>query len=280
MVNSILQSDRAIKSNKIRIGDLSISYYIKHAKETSSKYIIFLHGFPFNKNMWREQLESLSEDTTGIAVDIRGHGMSTSGHGYFSIDVFAKDLGVFMKKLNVDNAVLCGVSMGGYIALRACELFPEQISGLILADTHSKSDDNTAKQKRFDTIQAVLRHGRRPFAIGFVPNLFSEHSIQNKPDAIELVKSSIRRNNVDTICATLLALASRTDTTEALSRISVPTLLIRGKEDKITPLHLMQEMADQIPGATFIEIDQCGHLPNLEDPEVFNNAMNKFLERL
>lgn len=280
MINGILQTERTIKRNKIRIGDLSISYYIKSGKETSSKYIIFLHGFPFNKNMWREQLEALPDDTTGIALDIRGHGMSTSGHGYFSIDVFAKDLGVFLKKLNIDKTVLCGVSMGGYIALRAYELFPEQVSGLVLADTHSKSDDNVAKQKRFDTIQAVLKHGRRPFAIGFIPNLFSEHSIQNRPEAVELVKSSIRRNDINTICSTLLALASRTDTTETLSRINVPTLLIRGKDDKITPLDFMQEMTDQIPDSQFIEFDHCGHLPNLEEPEVFNSTLRSFLERI
>ena len=118
-------AERIIKSNKIRIGDLSISYYTKRATRYPEKHIIFLHGFPFNKNMWREQLENLDEEVTGIAIDIRGHGNSTKGHGFFSIDVFAKDLGVFIEKLDLKRVILCGLSMGGYIALRAYQLFPE-----------------------------------------------------------------------------------------------------------------------------------------------------------
>ena len=273
-------AERIIKSNKIRIGDISISYFIKKATETPEKTIIFLHGFPFNKNMWREQLESLEDNITGIAIDIRGHGNTTKGHGYFSIDVFAKDLGVFIRKLEIDKAVLCGISMGGYIALRAYQLFPEKISGLILCDTHSKADDDAGKQKRFDAIQAVLNHGRRPYAIGFVSNVFAKNSIERKPEAVELIKSSIRRNSIDSICATLLALASRTDTSSVLKDIKVPTLIIRGKDDKITPEELMQEMADQIKGSTFIQIADSGHLPNMEHPEEFNLHMNKLLQEV
>lgn len=272
-------AERLIKSNKIRIGDISIAYHIKKATEKTDRTIIFLHGFPFNKNMWREQLESLEDNITGIAVDIRGLGNSTKGHGFFSIDVFAKDLGAFLRKMEIDKAVLCGVSMGGYIALRAYQLFPEKIDGLILSDTHAKADDNAGKQKRFDAIQAVLNHGRRPYAIGFIANVFSPKSIEEKPEAIELIKSSIRRNSVSSICATLLAMASRTDTTDVLSEIKVPTLLIRGKEDKITPAEPMEEMAKKIKGATYMEFEGCGHLPNMEDPAKFNLHMNKLLQK-
>lgn len=270
-------SNRIIRSSKIRIGDISISYHIKKADTPNGKTIIFLHGFPFNKNTWREQLQALEGHVTGIAIDIRGHGNTTRGHGFFSIDVFAKDLGVFLKKMDIEQAVLCGVSMGGYIALRAYELFPERISGLILSDTHSKADDDQAKQKRFDTIQAVLNHGRRPFSIGFVENVFSEYSIQTKPDAVELIKSTIRRNSIPTICATLLALAARTDTTKVLKDISVPTLLIRGSEDKITPESLMIEMHNEIKDATLRQLENCGHLPNIEDPTTFNSLIKEFL---
>lgn len=273
-------TERFITSHKIRIGDISISYYTKKSKTTSSKTIIFLHGFPFNKGMWRDQLEALSDDITGIALDIRGHGLTTSGHGFLSIDVFAKDVQVFMEKLQIEQAVLCGVSMGGYIALRAYQLFPEKISALILVDTHSKADTNAGKQKRFDSIQAVLNYGRRPFSIGFVENVFSAHSIEEKPEAVEYIKSAIRRNSVGTICATLLALAARTDTSEILKQINVPTLLIRGSEDRITSLQDMKDVEEAIPDAQFTEIAGCGHLPNLEAPEAFNQAVAEFMTRL
>lgn len=273
-------TESLIKSNKIRIGDISISYYIKKSVVTSSKTIIFLHGFPFNKNMWRDQLQVLPDDVTGIALDIRGHGLSTSGHGFFSIDVFTKDIRVFMEKLDIQQAIFCGVSMGGYIALRAYQLFPEKISGLILADTHSKADTNAGKQKRFDSIQAILNHGRRPFSIGFVENVFSAHSIQENPEAVEYIKSAIRRNSIRSICSTLLALAARTDTSDTLGAICVPVLLIRGSDDRITSAQDMRDLEEAISDAQFVEIARCGHLPNMEAPAEFNALLADFLVRL
>ncbi len=274
-------TDRNFKSSKIRIGDISISYYIKPAlTPTPVKTIIFIHGFPFNKNTWRPQLESLADDVTGIAIDVRGHGNTTSGHGFFSIDVFAKDLVVFIKKMELGKVVLCGVSMGGYIALRTAELISENINGLILSDTHAKADDNKGKQKRFDSIQAILQYGRRPFAIGFVENILHPNTIQHRNDVVELIKSSIRRNSINSICATQLALASRTDTTASLSNIKVPVIVIRGAEDNVTPKAYMEELHQAITGSEYMEFEDCGHLPNLEAPEKFNNVMNTFLKNL
>ncbi|MGO1244667.1 MAG: alpha/beta fold hydrolase [Sphingobacterium sp.] len=270
-------NERVIKSNKIRIGDISISYYIKKSKSEELNTVIFLHGFPFNKNMWRAQLNALPDHVTGIAVDIRGHGNSTSGHGFLSIDVFAKDLRVFIEKLAIPHVTLCGISMGGYTALRAYQLFPETINGLVLSDTHAKADTDAGKQKRFDSIQAVLKYGRRPFAIGFTENVFSPENIEEIPEAVELIKSSIRRNSLRTICATLLALAARTDTSEVLPSITVPTLILRGANDRITADKDMQDLANGIAGSRYTQIDNAAHLPNLENPERFNQLVNEFL---
>lgn len=273
-------NERVIKSNKIRIGDISISYYIKKSKSEESNTVIFLHGFPFNKNMWRAQLNALPDHVTGIAVDIRGHGNSTSGHGFLSIDVFAKDLRVFIEKLAIPHVTLCGISMGGYIALRAYQLFPEKINGLVLSDTHAKADTDAGKQKRFDSIQAVLKYGRRPFAIGFTENVFSPENIEDIPEAVELIKSSIRRNSLRTICATLLALAARTDTSEILPSITVPTLILRGANDRITAEKDMQDLASGIAGSRYAQIEKAAHLPNLENPERFNQLVNEFLRTI
>lgn len=270
-------AERVIKSFKTKVEDINISYYIKKATETEEKTVIFLHGFPFNKNSWKFQLEYLEDNVTGIAIDIRGHGLSTSGHGFFSIDVFAKDLEAFMDKLELEKAILCGVSMGGYIALRAYALFPHKIAGLILSDTHHRPDDNAGKQKRFDSIQAVLRYGRRPFAIAFIDNIFTKKTIQEGAYVVELIKSSIRRNSINSICATQLALASRMDSTDILPKIDVPVLLIRGAEDKITPKELMLEMHTKIKDSKYVEIPNTGHLPNLEAPLSFNREMNDFI---
>lgn len=271
-------SKRELKLSKIRIGDISISYYIRHSKSyPAPKTVLFIHGFPFNKNTWKQQLLDLDEEYTGIAIDIRGHGLSTNGHGFFSVDVFAKDLVEFIRKLDLNHIVLCGISMGGYIALRTYELIGQQLAGLILCDTNSLADDNKAKQKRFDSIQALLKYGRRPFAIGFTENVFYEKTIQENPEAVELIKSCIRRNELSSICATQLALATRTDTTHSLKTIIIPTLVIKGKHDKLMSEEQTDILIENIPDVRFVEFEESGHLPNLEEPEKFNRVLNDFL---
>lgn len=274
----LFMSKRELKLSKIRIGDISISYYIRPSKSYPvPKTVLFIHGFPFNKNTWKQQLLDLDEEYTGIAIDVRGHGLSTNGHGFFSVDVFAKDLVEFIRKLDLNHVVLCGISMGGYIALRTYELIGQQLAGLILCDTNSLADDNKTKQKRFDSIQALLKYGRRPFAIGFTENVFYEKTIRENPEAIELIKSSIRRNEVSSICATQLALASRTDTTHSLKTIIIPTLVVKGKYDKLMSEEQTNILIENIPDVRFLEFEESGHLPNLEEPEKFNRVLNEFL---
>ncbi len=272
-------SSSYIKRKRIRIGDISIAYTIREC-ERPTHTVIFIHGFPFNKNMWQPQMDALPDQIKAVAVDVRGHGRSTMGHGYFSIDVFAKDLLVLIKKLQLERVILCGVSMGGYIALRAFEIAPDQFTGLVLSDTHSLADDNAAKQKRFDTIQALLRHGKRVFSINFMENVLGERTRREQPEVAELIKQSIRRNELRSICSTLLALASRTDTTESLGNIRVPVLVIRGASDRITTREQAEILTTGIPNAIYVEIPDCGHLPNLEDPERFNAELSDFLRRI
>lgn len=271
-------AEKLVKISKVKLDDISVSYYIKKAIEKEEKVIIFIHGFPFNKNTWRTQLDAVEDNITAIAIDVRGHGLSTAGHGFFSIDLFAKDLHDFIQKLALNNVVLCGVSMGGYIALRYYELFPDKIIGLILSDTHHLADDNKAKEKRFNSINAILTLGKRAFAFGFIENVLTNKTIAKNTKAVNLVKSSIRRNSISGICATQLALASRTDSSSVLAKITVPTLLIRGEDDKITPKEVMLKLQEGIKDARFIEIPAAGHLPNLENVLAFNKEMNAFLE--
>lgn len=267
-----------IKRRKIRVGDISISYLVKEHNQATYT-VLFLHGFPFNKNMWEEQLATLPDKFRGIALDVRGHGNSTSGHGFFSIDVFARDLLGFIAKLGLPKVILCGISMGGYIALRAFEINPNPIGGMILSDTNSLADGNAAKLRRFDAIQLVLKEGRRAFSLEFIKTIFSEKTLLEKPEVVELVKSSIRRNTERGICATLLALASRTDTTAVLSGIAVPILVIRGNNDLIMTNEQAEILMKNIPSASFIEVPESAHLPNLENPAFFNQSLNNYLAK-
>jgi pimeloyl-ACP methyl ester carboxylesterase len=265
-----------IKRKRITLGDIAISYLIREVPNPR-QWVVYLHGFPFNKNMWISQLEALPEHVAGIAIDIRGHGQSTMGHGFFSIDVFARDLLAFLKALALPPVVISGVSMGGYVALRAYELQPDAFSGMILTGSHPLPDDNAGKSKRFDTIQSVLNYGKRAFSLGFVEQVFSGKSLTENNPNVDLIKSAIRRNNERGICATLLALASRTDTQSMLSDIQVPVMVIRGKDDRIcTEAHVAPLLA-KIKDVHYHECPDSGHLPNLEETEAYNVKQEEFL---
>lgn len=131
------------------------------------------------------QLTSLPDNMAAIAIDIRGHGNTTTGHGFFSIDVFARDLLAFIQKLEIRKSILCGISMGGYIALRAFEINSAPFAGLILSDTNSVTDDNAGKLNRFDTIQSLLKQGRRTFSLNFVQNIFTKKTLTEKLEVVD-----------------------------------------------------------------------------------------------
>ena len=265
-----------MKRKRIRINDISVSYIEKETKNPKVT-VVFIHGFPFNKSMWEPQFIDVPSDIKVIAYDVRGHGGSTSGHGLFNMEVFVDDLIEFIGKLNLKNIVLCGCSMGGYIALRAYQKHPNKFISLILSGTHSYADDNDKKLNRFATIQSVLTHGKRAFSIGFVKKIFSENTINNNTIAIELIKKAIRRNKERDICATLMALASRTDTTNALKHIKVPVLVLRGEEDQLVGQEDIKPLLQEILDVRFVELSDCGHLPSLENPGRFNGEMKNFL---
>lgn len=266
-----------IKRKRIRVNDISISYLIDNKFPEAEYTLLFLHGFPFNKDTWMSQLEQLPEQVQGIAVDIRGHGQTTRGHGLFSIDVFADDLIAFVKTLALKKVILCGVSMGGYIALRGYEKLPELFHGLILVDTHSFADSNAQKQKRFDTIQSVLAHGKRAFSINFTQQVLATQTLEKHPEVADRIKSAIRRNKEINICSTLLALAARTDTSSGLAGIKVPVLLIRGTEDQLISQAQVEAMETRIPDVRHVEMEGCGHLPNLDNPNRFNGEIRNFM---
>lgn len=258
------------------INDLEVSYLLKPSDDPKVT-IVFIHGFPFSSEIWRKQLESLGEKVQGIAYDIRGFGQSSTDHPFFSIDLFARDLCKFIEKLSLENVVLCGISMGGYIALRATEISPGLISGLILCDTNASSDPDEAKLKRFASIEEVLADGTGKFAENFIKNLFSDHTFRSDSTVPKFIYDIITNTLPQVVCSAQLALASRTDTTAALQDINVPVLIVKGADDRL----MTQEQADvlhkSIKGSELEIIPNAGHLPNCEAPAVFNSKLKDYL---
>ncbi|MXV13860.1 alpha/beta fold hydrolase [Hufsiella ginkgonis] len=266
-----------ITIHSTRINGIATSYLLKEGSGPVT--VLFIHGFPFNKQLWEAQLPALPDEVRGIAYDIRGFGDSESGSSFFTIDLFARDVEALVSGLKLDKVVLCGISMGGYIALRAFERNAGLYAGLILCDTTAAADNNEAKLNRFASIETVQEKGVEPYAAGFVKKIFSETTLTDRPEAVARISEMIVTTPVTTICSSLLAMASRTETTALLPSVDVPALVIRGEDDQVIPAVQTDLLQQSIPGAVIETIDAAGHLPNVENPEAFNRAMNRFLQR-
>lgn len=257
------------------INNLSVSYTDEGRME--SPVIIFIHGFPFNKSMWNPQVNFLRDNYRPIAYDIRGHGNSGTGMEAFSINLFADDLISFMDTLKIDKAILCGLSMGGYIALNAIEKHFKRFDALILSDTQCIADTPEAKEKRLKAIENIRKTGVEKYAEESIKNLFAPESFKTRVKEIADIKEMIIKTSGQSLCNTLLALSERKETCTKLSAIKVPVLIMAGSEDKITPPAAARYMHERINGSQLQIIDHAGHLSNLENPDEFNIMLKKFV---
>ena len=239
--------------------------------------IIFLHGYPFSKAMWQGQLEFLKPKHRVIACDIRGFGRSKDEESTLSIDLFADDLIAFMDKLTIEKAIICGLSMGGFIALDALKKFPNRFEALILCDTQCIADTDEIKAKRYKIIDEITFAGVTEFNEGFVKSVFHEDSLTTKTDIVERLRNVVFSNSQRIITMGLTALAGRAETCSILNTITLPTLIICGKEDTVTPLGQSESMHAAIKGSVLKVIDKAGHVSNLEQPEEFNKYLLDFL---
>jgi pimeloyl-ACP methyl ester carboxylesterase len=231
--------------------------------------------------MWKEQVKMLQEKNLRvITYDIRGHGQSGIGDGQYSIELFVDDLVTLLDYLKISKTMLCGFSMGGYIALRAIERNPDRFSALVLCDTMSMADSNEAKIRRANSVKMIKKEGVGRFAEGFLKAVFAPRTFDEKPDVVDEIRKTVLSNYPLVICGTLLAMAGRTDTTEALSKISVSTLIMVGEHDAVTPPAAAKVMHDRIPNSKLHIIENAAHMSNLENPGRFNEHLAKFIDEI
>lgn len=242
--------------------------------------VVFIHGFPFNKSMWQPQVELLKGDYYVITYDVRGHGASDAGDGQYSVELFVDDLIALFDHLKITRAVVVGLSMGGYIALRACERNPERFRGLVLCDTRSEADGNEGRIRRAMQAKTIKTDGVKKFAEGFVKGALYEKTFEAHPEVVTMIKEMIEQTTPLSIAGTLIALAARTDTTPSLYNIKVPALILVGKHDTLTPPSASHAMKDKIPNAELHVISRSAHLTNLENSEEFNGHLLNFLKKI
>ena len=246
----------------------------------SGRPIVFIHGFPLNRTMWAPQLAALPPAIRAVTYDVRGHGESGLGNGQYTMELFVDDLMALLDHLSVERAVVCGLSMGGYIALRAVERHRERFAGLVLCDTKSAADSNEAKVNRAGGMAAVHATGAATFVDGFVRAVLTPQSMENNADLVEEMKAMITANDPLGISGALLAMAARTDTTDALADMELPALVLVGEHDNLTPPADAQALVAGLPQATLQVIPDAAHMSNLENPTAFNGHLLDFLESL
>jgi 3-oxoadipate enol-lactonase len=241
--------------------------------------ILFVHGFPLDHCMWNGQIERFSAGHRVIAPDLRGFGQSGVSDGVVMMAQFADELAALLDFLGIDEAVLCGLSMGGYIAFEFWRRHTKRLQGLILCDTRAANDAPETAAGRLEVAEKILREGSHTVAETMIPRLFSPVTLQNQPHLVENIRQIIVRTDPRGIAAAARGMAWRADFSAELPRICCPTLLVVGENDAITPVAEMQEMAKAIPSAEFEIIPQAGHMAPLEQPEAVGAAIERFLKQ-
>ncbi|MFA8342203.1 MAG: alpha/beta fold hydrolase [Rhodothermaceae bacterium] len=254
--------------------------FIKTYGNKNNQAIVFLHGFPFDHQLWEEQVKELKENYFCISFDIRGLGKSEVGDGQYTLEKYSDDLIQLVKSHKLNKPVLCGMSMGGYILLRSVEKEHDLFGGIVLINTKSEADNDFVKLKRGEGIEKINSEGLKKFNKEFITPLFSQKTIKSNTKLIDKIIRRANKSNPVGVKAALLAMASRTDTTESLTKISLPTLVLCGKQDKLTPPEVMEEMAGKIVGSEFFTIPAAAHMAPVENSNFVNKKIKSFVKKI
>jgi pimeloyl-ACP methyl ester carboxylesterase len=242
--------------------------------------VVFLHAFPLGHFMWDGAVAALEGTHRVLRFDARGFGGSPPGDGPLTMDRIADDAAALMDHVGIARAVVAGCSMGGYAAFAFARRHAERLAGLVLQDTRAGADTAEARSNRATLASRVLEEGAEAAAHAFVPKLLGETTQRNNPDLVALLYERIVATSPAGIAQALHGLGTRADSRDTLSHIQVPTLLVVGEEDELTPPAEAESMAAAIAGSRLEVIPRAGHLSNLENPAAYEDVLTRFLAPL
>lgn len=246
----------------------------------SGKVVVLVHGFPLDSRMWAAQVPALAgAGYRLIAPDLRGFGRSRSEQP-FTIESLADDLHALLSGLGVLPVALAGLSMGGYVALAYARKYPADLRALILIDTKSEADTPEGKEGRGKMIDVVRREGAKAVADQMMPKMLAKDATGQRPQVAQDLRRLMEETPPKTIEHALAAMRDRPDRSAELASIRVPTLVLVGETDAITPPQGAEAMAKKIPGAKYEVIRGAGHMAPMEQPEQVNRAMLSFLKSI
>jgi pimeloyl-ACP methyl ester carboxylesterase len=244
--------------------------------------VVLLHGFPLSRAMWVEQLSGIGSIYRVIAPDLRGHGESPAPEGVYTMDEMADDVVELLDSLSISQPiVLGGLSMGGYVALSLVVRYPDRVRGLMLFDTRAGADTPEAAQNREASARAVLvKDSAKDVVDAMIPKLFDPITLEQRPERVEPLRAVMESNTPRGIAGALRGMAIRPDRRAELPGIQVPTLVLVGEHDLITPPAEAKALAAAIPNAQLEVIPESGHMAPYENPAAANSVILRFLKSL
>lgn len=250
---------------------------------TASLAAVFLHAFPYHAGMWEPQRAALPARARFVALDARGMGPDArlaAPPTAFMLEHLVDDLFTLLDARGIERAVLCGLSLGGYVALRAVQREPQRVAGLLLADTQAGADSDEAKLGRAQGLRLLAREGQAAFVRAQLERQLCEHTRSARPELVHRAEQLMLDSAPLATASCLVALATRTDLRGLLPELRVPTAVVVGAEDAITPPSVARSLQEQIPGATLHVLERAGHLSNLEAERDFNQALLGLIARV
>lgn len=265
---------------RINIGEVELNV----ADVGEGPAIVFVHGFPLDHSMWQAQIDEFSSSHRVITPDLRGFGQSGIATGTVTMQQFADDVAALLDVMHVDQPVtFCGLSMGGYIGWQFFKRHRSKLARLIQCDTRAIADTPEGRKQRLKAADTTLEKGAGSLVETMLARLFaeellfSEHAQNHQPDIVRATREVMLTTNPQSIAAAQRGMAERPDVTEMLGQIDVPTLILCGEHDAISPAEEMRGISAAIPGAQYVEIAGAGHMSPLEKPAEVNSAIQQFL---
>jgi pimeloyl-ACP methyl ester carboxylesterase len=253
---------------------------IAYAVAGEGPALLLLHAFPLGLAMWDEQEAALRAQNRVVRFDDRGFGGSAPGEGLLTMERIADDAVALLDHLGLERAAVAGCSMGGYAAFALVRRHPDRLRGLVLQDTRAGADDEEGRRNRAVLAERVLKEGAQVALDAFLPKLLGATTQKERPAVVERIRQMVLATPPRGIADALHGLAARADSSPTLREIRVPTLVVCGEEDTITPVAESEALARGIAGSRLEVIPRAGHLSNLENPEVYNGVLRRWLDSL
>lgn len=272
----------ATMREKLRVEERTLSYLDNGQGEVgrAAGVLVFLHAFPLTAGMWQPQFDEAPPGWRYVAPDLAGFGGSEDRSGKPSIDDYAADVVTLLDHLGANRVVVCGLSMGGYVAFGVLRHASRRVKALVLAGTRADADTAEARTRRAAMMARLREGGVRAVAGEMMPQLVGDTTRRERPEIERTIRGLIEANGPEGIEAAVRRMMDRPDSTPLLSGLEMPVLFVAGEEDRLTPVDIARGMHARVPGSTLATIPSAGHLSNIERPDLFNDALAAFLAGL